>query len=116
MWPGVRNMVVEGMWDDMSTSWWYDKVESSFDGRGSGNVCGEVVWQVYVYILLKVNRYDDGMEAVVKPSKGHATSMRWGLLVVRNTPRIAKRRMDPTHMRQASRRKHHPCRWSECHW
>ena len=66
-------------------------------------VCAEVVWQAYVYILLKANRYDDGFAAAVKPSAAHVISTRWGLLVVRNTPRIARRRMELTHLRQASR-------------
>lgn len=82
----------------MSESWWYDKIEGSWWLRSGMYVlkwCGK---RMSIFCS-KANRYDDGLAAAVKPSAAHVISTRWGLLVVRNTPRIAKRRMDPTHLR-----------------
>ena len=61
------------------------------------------MWQVYVYILLKANRYDAGLEEALTQLCDPSTATKWVNLVVRNTWRMARRRTIWAHQRQTSK-------------
>ena len=75
-WSDARKTgVVEGMWDDILKSWWYDKIEGSLLLKLMVLCMLKALWQAYVYILLK--RYDDSMEAILRPCNIHGVGLFW---------------------------------------